>query len=143
LIAALAAEYVWFNQPEILQDQRWEPVTAKLCEYTDCDHLQKRDPSLIEMISRNVYTHPNEKDALMVSTTLVNHASYAQPYPDVQIDFSNVRGELIASRRFRPEEYLKLDHEQTGLLQSGSQIAFGLEIRDPGSHAITYEFSFH
>jgi len=143
LIATLAAEYIWFNQPELLQDQRLEPLTAKLCELTDCEHLQMRDPSQIEMISRNVYTHPNEKDALMVSTTLVNHAPYAQPYPRVQIDFSNVRGALIASRRFIPEEYLQIDSEQLQLLQSGIPITFGLEINDPGNEAITYEFSFH
>ena len=143
LIAALAAEYIWFNQPELLQDQRLEPLTAKLCELTDCKHLQMRDPSQIEMISRNIYTHPNEKDALMISTTLVNHASYAQPYPRVQIDFSNVRGALIASRRFIPEEYLQTDSEQLQLLQSGTPTTFGLEIKDPGNEAITYEFSFH
>ena len=143
LIAALAAEYIWFNQPELMLDPRLEPLTAKLCELTDCQHLQMRNPSKIEMISRNVYTHPNEKEALMVSTTLVNHASYAQPYPDVQIDFSNVRGELVASRRFIPEEYLQTDSEQLSLLQSGNPITFGLEIIDPGKEAITYEFSFH
>ena len=143
LIAALAAEYLWFNQPQVLQDSRLKPVMDMLCEHTECERLQRRDPSQIEMISRNIYTHPNEKNALMVSTTLVNHASYAQPYPDVQIDFSNVRGELIASRRFLPEEYLPADSEMTDLLESGVPVTFGLEIRDPGNEAITYEFSFH
>ena len=143
LITTLAAEYIWFNQPELLQAARLKPITKKLCELTDCEHLQMRDPSQIEMISRNVYTHPNEKDALMVSTTLVNHAPYAQPYPRVQIDFSNVRGALIASRRFIPEEYLQIDSEQLQLLQSGIPTTFGLEIKDPGNEAITYEFSFH
>ena len=143
LIAALAAEYIWFNQPELMLDPRLEPVTAKLCELTDCKHLQMRDVSEIEMVSRNVYTHPNEKDALMVSTTLVNHANYAQPFPDVQIDFSNVRGELVASRRFIPEEYLQIDSEQLIPLLPGNPITFGLEIVDPGTEAITYEFSFH
>jgi predicted Zn finger-like uncharacterized protein len=143
LIAALFAEYVWFNQPELLQHQRYEPLTEKLCALTDCDHLQKRDPTRIEMVSRNVYTHPNEKEALMIATTLVNQASFAQPYPDVQIDFSNVRGELVASRRFLPEEYLQLGREYVDLLESGGQADFALEIRDPGRDAITYEFSFH
>ncbi len=143
LIATLVAEYIWFNQPELVLNPRLEPLTAKLCELTDCQHLQMRDPSKIEMISRNVYTHPNEKKALMVSTTLVNHASYTQPYPDVQIDFSNVRGELVASRRFTPQEYLQTDSEQSSQLQPGNPITFGLEIVDPGKEAITYEFSFH
>lgn len=143
LISSLAAEYIWFHHPQLLQDARFKPLTSALCKFTDCTHLQMRDPSKIEMISRNVYTHPNEKDALMVSTTMVNHASYAQPYPNVQIDFSNVRGELIASRRFTPDEYLQTEQEELRLLPSGNAITFGLEIRDPGKDAITYEFSFH
>ena len=143
LIGSLAAEYIWFHHPQLLQDARLEPVTSQLCKFTDCAHLQLRDPSQIEMISRNVYTHPNEKNALMVSTTMVNHAAYAQPYPDVQIDFSGITGELIASRRFTPEEYLQIDKEQLSLLPSGNAITFGLEIKDPGKNAITYEFSFH
>lgn len=143
LIGALAAEYMWFNRPQLLQQPGVKPIAETLCELSDCEHMQMRDPAQIEMISRNVYTHPNAKSALMVSTTLVNHAAYAQPYPDVQIDFSNVRGELVASRRFAPEEYLQLDNGKPDLLQSGNPISFGLEIKDPGKDAITYEFSFH
>lgn len=145
LMASLAAEYIWFNQPELLQHQQLKPLAAKLCELTNCDHLQKRAPSKIEMVSRNVYSHPNEKDALMVSTTLLNQAPFAQPFPDVQIDFSNIRGELVASRRFKPVEYLVAENgeEQQDLLQSGDSVALALEIMDPGKQAITYEFSFH
>ncbi|MGD8583497.1 MAG: DUF3426 domain-containing protein [Gammaproteobacteria bacterium] len=143
LIIGLAAEFIWFHHPELLQNTRLKPLSSALCRLTDCSHLQLRDPSQIEMISRNVYTHPNAKNALMVSTTMVNHASFAQPYPDVQIDFSDVRGELIASRRFTPDEYLRTETEKLQLLPSGNAITFGLEIKDPGKDAITYEFSFH
>lgn len=143
LIAALAFEITWFNRPQLLQDSSLKPLADTLCDLTACEHMQPRDPTQIEMISRNVYTHPNASDALMVSTTLVNHATYSQPYPHVQIDFSNVRGELVASRRFAPQEYLQLDNEKPGLMQSGNPVTFGLEIRDPGQQAITYEFSFH
>lgn len=143
LIATLITEYLWFNQPELLQNPQLQPLTARLCEWVDCERLQMRDPAQVELISRNVYTHPNEKDALMITTTMVNHAPYAQPYPNVQIDFSDVRGELIASRRFTPEEYLQIGTMQVSQLQSGAPVTFGLEIQDPGNQAITYEFSFH
>ncbi len=147
LIASLVVEYTWFNKqdllPGLLKDPTLKPLALKLCEYTDCAELEMRDPSRIEMISRNVYTHPNEKQALMVTTTMVNHADFAQPHPDVQIDFSNVRGELIASRRFTPPEYLQIDDDLLHPLQPGTPVTFGLEIQDPGKEAITYEFSFH
>lgn len=143
LTGALIGEYIWFNRYTLVHDQRLRPVTDRICEHFDCEQLQLRDPSKIEMLSRNVYTHPNQKEALMITTTMVNHADYAQPYPSVQIDFSNVRGELLASRRFTPEEYLNIDADHLRPLQPGSPITFGMEIRDPGKEAITYEFSFH
>lgn len=143
LVGTLVGEYAWFNREQWLHDPRFLPVTETLCKYTDCGQLQLHDPSKIEMLSRNVYTHPNEKEALMITTTMVNHADHAQPYPSVQIDFSNVRGELLASRRFTPEEYLKVDAEDLRPLQPGTPVTFDLEIRDPGKEAITYEFSFH
>ena len=143
LIGALIGEYIWFNRYTLVHDQRLRPITDRVCEHLDCSQLQLRDPSKIEMLSRNVYTHPNQTEALMITTTMVNHADYAQPYPSVQIDFSNVRGELLASRRFTPEEYLNIDADHLRPLQPGAPITFGMEIKDPGKDAITYEFSFH
>jgi predicted Zn finger-like uncharacterized protein len=143
MIGALIGEYIWFNRYTLVHDQRLRPITNRLCEHVNCEKLQLRDPSKIEMLSRNVYTHPNQQEALMITTTMVNHADYAQPYPSVQIDFSNVRGELLASRRFTPEEYLNIDADHLRPLQPGAPITFGMEIKDPGKEAITYEFSFH
>jgi len=143
LIFALLTEYLWFNQPEMFQHGKLKPLTTRLCQLVDCDRLQLRDPSQIEMISRNIYTHPNVDGALMINTTMVNHAAHAQPYPQVQIDFSDIRGKVVASRRFKPEEYLQIDTQELNLLQSGKPVTFGIEIQDPGREAITYEFSFH
>lgn len=143
LIFSLVAEYAWFNRDQLLDKPQLLPYIARACELVRCDgHISLRDPASIEMLSRNVYTHPNEKNALMITATMINHAGFAQALPDVQIEFSSTRGVVVASRRFEPSEYLRLGHDELLPMQPDQPVRFNLEIADPGKDAITYEFMF-
>lgn len=143
LIIGLVSEYAWFNRDQLLNQRELQPYIAVLCEHIGCDgRISLHDPDSIEMLSRNVYTHPNEKNALMITATMINHANFAQALPDVQIDFSSTRGEVVASRRFKPDEYMHQDHDELHSMQPGLPVSFSLEIVDPGRDAITYEFMF-
>ena len=142
LSLSLFVEYAWFNRNQLITRAELKPWVRQLCAAIDCNPLGLRDPSEIEMIARNIYSHPNIDKALMVSVTIINHATFAQPYPDINIDFSDVRGDVIASRIFRPDEYLLLNSSNIKHLRSGVATDFHLEIQDPGPEAMTYEFSF-
>ncbi len=142
LLVTLGLQYAWFSRESLIQ-QRWvQPYMARLCQHIDCALLQLRDPRKIELSSRNVYTHPTEDDALMVSLTLVNRAPYAQPLPDIQIEFSDVVGTVIAARRLRPQEYLNTGTDEPQPLQPDAPVSVAVEIVDPGKQALTYEFKF-
>lgn len=140
--ASLVVEYAWFNRNELVAVPELKPWMTKFCELADCEFIALRDPEQIEMLNRNVYSHPNIDEALMVNVTIINHASYAQPYPNVQIEFSNMLGERVAARIFSPEQYLRLDAQQISLLEPEHEVSFDLEIQDPGEKAKTYEFNF-
>jgi hypothetical protein len=101
-----------------------------------------RDPQRIELSSKNIYTHPNTENALMVSGTIVNQAGIAQDFPLLELRFENIRGEFIAGRRFQPHEYLDLPVESIGKMQPGNPISFTIEIIDPGKDVMSYEFRF-
>lgn len=140
--AALVVEYAWFNRNELVAVPAFKPWMTQFCELTDCEFIALRDPEQIEMLNRNVYSHPNIDEALMVTMTIINHASYAQPYPNVQVEFSNTLGERVAARIFSPEQYLRIDAQQLSLLEPEQEVSFDLEIQDPGDRAKTYEFNF-
>ena len=142
LTASLFVEYAWFNRNELISHPQLRPVVTQLCDITDCDIMELRKPSEIEMTTRNIYTHPNVKNALMISGTIINHAEFEQPYPDILVDFSNVRGEVIASRTFTPGDYLQIKSTSLRPLPPRVPIDFNMEIQDPGNKAMTYEFSF-
>ena len=142
LTASLFVEYAWFNRNELISNPQLRPLVTQICLIADCDAMNLREPNAIEMTTRNIYTHPNVDDALMISGTLINHAQFEQPYPSILIDFSDVRGEVIASRLFTPEDYLQIKVGSLKPLAPQASIDFNMEILDPGKQAMTYEFSF-
>jgi predicted Zn finger-like uncharacterized protein len=147
LTTTLVIEYAWFNRDRLNQVPQLQAWTDKLCQQVDCTNITMRNPEKIELISRNVYSHPNEKDALMINVTMKNHAVFAQPYPVMQIFFSDVRGNSVAARRFQPNEYLpeeyrSQDPARVHLLEPDTNMTFTMEIQDPGKQAMTYEFDF-
>lgn len=121
-----------------------QPLTAGItrifCDITHCEITPQRDPQNISIISHNVYAHPNETDALIISASLKNKANYQQPLPLVEVSFLNKKGETIALRRFRPESYLKKRKDK--LFKSKETITFKLKIEDPGSEAVRFKFRF-
>ncbi|MES0326988.1 MAG: DUF3426 domain-containing protein [Gammaproteobacteria bacterium] len=142
LTASLFVEYTWFNRNELIRNPQLRPLITQFCSIADCGPMNLREPGEIEMTTRNIYTHPNVKNALMISGTLINHAPFEQPYPNILIDFSNVRGEVTASRIFTPEDYLQIKLSSLKPLTPNVSIDFTMEIQDPGKNAMTYEFSF-
>ena len=150
LTATLGIEYAWFNRDQLNQIPQLQPWTERLCQYVECKDIAMRNPAKIKLVARNVYSHPNEKNALMVDITMKNQADFAQPYPVMQIKFSDVRGGDVAARRFLPDEYLPADirdrrqraDSQQALFEPDTNMSFTIEIQDPGKQAMTYEFDF-
>jgi hypothetical protein len=147
LTATLIIEYAWFNRDKLNRVPQLQSWSEKICQQIDCKNISIRNPAKIELISRNVYSHPNEKGALMVNVTMKNHAEFAQPYPVMQIHFSDVRGGSVAARRFLPDEYLPKEFlsdktDSPLLLEPDTNMTFTMEIQDPGKQAMTYEFDF-
>ena len=83
----------------------------------------------------------------MVDVTMKNNARFSQPFPVMNISFSDIRGNAVASRNFYPDEYLTAEQKndtknRQALLSPDTSTSLTLEIRDPGKQATTYEFDF-
>ena len=82
-------------------------------------------------------------DALMVDAILYNRAQFAQPFPLLELRFADLNGQLIASSRFRPSEYLSGELAGQDEMPPQTPIHISLEIKDPGAKAVNYSLSFH
>ncbi len=142
LIATGMLQYAYYDRLKLVQYSELRPWLGLLCKYAKCDLPDPRDPNRIELSSKNIFTHPNTENALMVSATIVNQAEFEQDFPLLELRFENIRGQLIAGRQFKPHEYLSIPVEQIEKMQPGNPVSFNIEIIDPGKDVMSYEFDF-
>ena len=50
------------------------------CKVIGCNENNTRDLAAIKILNRNIYSHPNEKKALMITTSFVNQSASAQAF---------------------------------------------------------------
>lgn len=139
LVIFLLGQITYWSKVELLP-QGW---IDKACNLFGCNTSIKRDISAIKMLNRNIYTHPNVEDALMITTTIVNESEITQPFPKLQVALMDVQGEVIAIRLFTPEQYLVNKALLDTLMPPDKPVGARLEVLDPGSNVIAYEFKFY
>ena len=106
-----------------------------------CAMPPKRDLNRLQLVSRNVYSHPNIDHALMINAVITNTAPFPQPFPVLLVSMSNVRGQIVAQRYFNSSEYLQLNAGDP-LMEPGKVIPVSVEVLDPGQDALAFELDF-
>ncbi len=111
LIALLLAQYLYFARNELARHAELRPALGAFCSALNtivpCAIALQRDIRRIEVENRTVQLHPGAPDALLIQLTLVNKARFAQPYPVLELSFTDLNANLIAQRRFQPGDYLE------------------------------------
>lgn len=141
LSAVGLAQAVYYQRYKLIEDPRFQQQVIAICELLPCARGAFSSTEQIRLLERNVFTHPVASGALMVTGSFVNQAPFAQRPPDLLISLFDVQGRLIANRLFTPPEYL-LDERNRSVIEPQSPVQFRLEIVDPGTDALTYEFEF-
>lgn len=141
--AALGGQYIAYQFDELARQDQYRPWFQQLCPTLGCTVPSKVDTSQIKSSNLVVRSHPEFSGALVVDAILYNRASFSQPFPLLELRFADLNGRLIASRRFKPGEYL--NGELAGLAEMPPQtpIHIALDILDPGPKAMNYSLSFH
>jgi len=144
LLAAglLAFQYVWFHFDEMARQDQYRPWFQQLCPTLGCKVPTRVDIARIKSSNLVVRSHPDFKGALIVDAIIYNRAPFAQPFPLLELRFADLNGQSIASRRFKPSEYLSGELAGRGEMPSQTPIHIALDILDPGPKAVNYSLSF-
>lgn len=135
--AALPAQYLYFNFANLARGDL-RPWLAQACDLVGCRLPAQSDPGFIRTGSLIVRSHPTARGALAVDAIITNLATFAQPYPELVLQFTDINGSPVAGRRFKPEEYLGGELTGSRLMPIGQPVHIGLEVRDPGPRAVNY-----
>ena len=142
LALLMATQWVFFNRADLAREQAWRPGLEQFCKLLYCSLPLQVDLSQLELLSRDVRQHPRVEEALLVNATLSNKADFTQPYPVLELSFSDLGGNPVAVRRFRPSEYVNDSDVIMRGMQPGEPVPVMLEILDPGTAALSYQFGF-
>lgn len=142
LALLLVAQLVWANRASLAADSGLRPILARLCTTLPCTLPPLKDISRLTLLSRDIRPHPSVPGALIISATIRNDADFVQPYPVIRIALSDLDGNAIAMRRFRPSEYIGDPKTRAAGLPAGGTVAAVFEVEDPGKSAVAFEFGF-
>lgn len=101
-----------------------------------------RQPEKVKMLSKKVFSHPTQPDALIITASIKSFTTESQPFPFLEARLLDIRNQTVALRRFRPHEYLE-EYQPNTMLESNKEVSIRLKIQDPpGNVAKHFQFSF-
>ncbi|MDX1810793.1 MAG: DUF3426 domain-containing protein [Gammaproteobacteria bacterium] len=146
LIIILIGQFIYLKRDTLVKYPQIQPVLEAECKligmFMPCEMPVRKAPEKIELVDRNVVSHPNAENALLITTTIRNNADFVQPYPLMILTFSDINEKVVARRVFTPEEYLSKDVDIEKGMPVGVPIKVILEIVDPGEEAVNFQFDF-
>jgi len=136
-LALLVLQYAWFERASLARNPDLAPLYTLACESLPCDLSHNAIDQILNerMIVR---PHPAFADALSVDLRLLNQAAFAQPFPALQLRFSDLKGNPVAQRTFQPQEYLSNETLDPARMPPGTPVELRLDITDPGVQALSY-----
>ena len=141
--AGLAGQYIAYQFDDLARQDAYRPWFQQLCPTLGCTVPSRVDIAHIKSSNLVVRSHPEFAGALVVDAIIYNRATFSQPFPLLELRFADLNASLIASRRFKPAEYLSGELAGVSEMPSQTPIHISMDILDPGNKAVNYSLSFH
>ncbi|MBT8149236.1 MAG: zinc-ribbon and DUF3426 domain-containing protein [Gammaproteobacteria bacterium] len=134
--AALTIQWFDLRADQLPQNALVQQAYRHLCGLLRCGSgINPRDYVSRKLI---VYSHPEQANALIVETVILNTGPGALPYPALQLEFTDLQGAVVARQLFQPADYLRGELAGATALAPASPVQLQLEIVDPGNDAVNY-----
>lgn len=140
LVAALTLfiQYAAMVFDQKAREQAYRPYYAAACSLIGCELPDIYNPAAIRSTNMVVRDNPSNSNILLVDIVLINTADYEQPFPVLELYFSDVDNFPVASRRFLPREYLAGEMAGKKMMPVQKAVHISLELVHPGEKAVGY-----
>lgn len=145
IIAALLGlplQYINYNFDRLAREPQYRPWFQSSCPTLGCQLPELHDISQVKSSNLMVRSHPKSSNALVVDAMMTNRADFKQPFPTLELQFTDIHGQIVAGRRFQPSEYLAGELTGSRMMPARQPIHISLAIIDPGSAAVNYQLKF-
>lgn len=143
LLALLTLAHIaWtFRQPLLENPQVSSWINQRDSVEAEQQGLLK-DPQKIQLVSRDMHTHPTRSGILVLSLTFVSLAQQTQEFPDLEVTLMDAANQPVAQRRLQPVDYLRPGADVQAGLAADVYLPVLLELGDPGDQAVGFEIRF-
>ena len=130
-LLAIVLQLAYFRFDHFARVQPYRDFYAFACPIVGCNLPTLVDKKQIVTYNLVVQADDQNPDALLVDVMLLNKAGFDQPFPDLLLSFSDMDGNVKASRIFKPTDYLGGELSGKKIMPSKQPVHLTLEIKDP------------
>jgi predicted Zn finger-like uncharacterized protein len=142
LFVLTMANAAWTFREPLLSIPAVKSLVAGSDETPVEEHGLLKDPGQIQLVSRDMHTHPTRSGILVLSLTFVNLAQRSQVYPELELTLLDAANQPVAKRRLQPADYLRPGADIAAGLATDVYLPVLLELGDPGERAVGFEIQF-
>jgi len=121
---------------DLAQFSALRPYLATICNYAGCEIPPVREFALIELLDTRVNPHPDTPEALRVTASLINRATFEQRFPHIQVTLTDRVGRIVGRRTYSPKQYLG---SSAKVLTPNVVERIALDLAHPEETAVGYE----
>jgi hypothetical protein len=142
LSVLLVLQLLLAQRDALAANARWRPSISALCGVLRCTVPAWRDPEAFTMLSRDVRPHPDAAGTLQIDASFRNDARWAQAWPRLVVNLSDIDGRVLGSRAFTAREYLGDVSGTQSTLGPGQTAAISLAVVEPAPGVVAFSFEF-
>lgn len=139
LLLTLAGQYIYLNRYTWPDRPLIKTALTYYCDTFACDLPALHDIAAIELAEVEIAPHPQFEAMLQVQALLINRARFPQPYPGLEIGFTDNQGVTVARRTFAAKDYLAPRTHRAAQIAPDDNVAIVLALTQPSADAVGYE----
>ena len=140
-LVALPAQVLWFQYEDWVADPQYRPIYVTVCGVVGCEVPALVDVSAIEA-QRSVGRVSPDDGVRTIDILMVNKATFAQPFPVIEVVFENLAGDQMAVSRLEANQYLPKSQPVNAQMQPRTPVHVSFDVPDPGVDATGFSVRF-
>ena len=140
LLIALCLQIVIVEREALAKHPIWRPGISQLCLLAGCQLSSWRQPDAFVPVHHSIEADPGQEETLIVQLSFRNSASWPQPWPQIELALTDISGQVIGLRRFRPQDYV--NSRQDADIKPGQTVSVEIAVQEPAGKAAGFRFDF-
>lgn len=129
LIVLAALQTAYFMRSKLASEYpQLKPLLSQACTYLQCEISLPNNLDLLVIDDSDMQEDENYQGVINFSSSLINSASYAQTYPNVELTLTDAEDRAVLRRMIKPAEYLALNAELAKGIAAHEEIRIKLAI---------------